>query len=248
MGLIYGFWENRPRHQIGCRLSSRDVLIKIRVGNLFDTNDSLVIGCNSTFDTDIESGIISQKSIQGQFTARFYNGVVNHLDTDINQSLETIPHESINHSKRGKREVYPIGTTVKLKIRNRAAYLVAIAPLNIHGNAKATFDDLKKSLPSLWEFISSQGDFGSISMPVLGSGYSRIPQPREVIIREIILSFIAACAAQRPCESLTIVISERDLYQHEVDLNEIELFIRHVCKYTDFADPSAPGYGTAISP
>jgi Domain of unknown function (DUF6430) len=245
LGIALSLLENRPRHRISCRLAIRDVLIEIRVGDLFQIPGSLVIGCNTTFDTDIESGIISAKSLQGQFTKKFYNSV-HHMNADLEEELKNIPPKSQDHFKRGMRNIYPIGTTVKLRTKTLTTYLVAIAHLNFHGNAQSSFEGLKSSLPCLWEFISTQGDFGSIVMPVLGSGFARIPESREVIIREILQSFIAACADHRPCETLTIVIPANDFYRHQVNLADLEAFIHHICKYSEFADSKMLGRGEAV--
>lgn len=243
-GLVWAVWENRPRHSVSCRLKNRDVRIEVRVGNLFAGDSALIIGCNTSFDTDMARGIISPKSVQGQFTEKYYTDVA-HLDTDIDRELGKpfIPAPQHDQQKTGKALVYPIGTTVTLRPKGRTTYLCAIAHMNSRGNAYATFDDLKNALPQLWDHISSGGDHGDIVVPVLGSGLSRVAENRETLIRELLQSFIAACAAQRPCASLTVVISPADYYDHEMNLGELGDFLTHLCKYTNFAAAGAPGRG-----
>jgi hypothetical protein len=144
--------------------------------------------------------------------------------------------------------VYPIGTTVTLRPQGRTAYLCAIAHMNQQGNAYATFDDIKNALPQLWDHITSNGDHGDIVVPVLGSGLGRVAQNRETLIREILQSFVAACAAQRPCSSLAVVIHPKDYYSLDIDLNELGAFLTHLCKYTNFAAAGAVGAGQPMPP
>ena len=65
-------------------------------------------------------------------------------------------------------------------------------------------------------------------MPVLGSGFSRLPETREEIIREIVKSFVAACSSSRPTEGLTIVMPYGDFYNHGVNPEELERFASSV--------------------
>ena len=248
-GTVWAFWENRPRHVVSCTLRNRDVRIEVRVGDVLAGNSALIIGCNRSFDTDMASGIISERSIQGQFTKRFYSDVA-HLDTDISRALNQpfVPGPTHDPQKVGKQKVYPIGTTVTLRPQGRTTYLCAIAQMNAQGNAHATFDDIKSALPQLWDHITSGGDHGDIAVPVLGSGFARVAENRETLVREILRSFIAACAAQRPCNSIAVVIHPKDYYALDMDLEEIGDFLTHLCKYTDFAAPGALGSGQPMPP
>jgi hypothetical protein len=120
-----------------------------------------------------------------------------------------------------------MGTTVHVVTQEKRAYFVAIATMNDVGVAQGTFEDLQNSLPMLWDYIATPGgDFEALVVPVLGSAYARLPQPREEIIRAIVNSFVAACSSSRPAEKMTIVIPFKDFYDHQVDLIELE---RYMC-------------------
>jgi len=247
IGIAWALWNNRPRHRISCRMHGRDVAICIRVGDMFDMTGVFVIPSNTSFDTDLNSGLISDKSVQGQFTKRFYDSVA-HLDTDLTNALSSLTPERVDSTKQGKSQIYPVGTAVRVSTRGRTAFLVAIGMLNQYGVARATFDDVQNSLPRLWESIATQGTFEPILIPVIGSGFSRLTQTREEIIREIIQSFIAASASQRPTESLTIVMRPKDFYENEVDLTELTRYLQHVCQYTEYRVAAATGTGNPVPP
>lgn len=246
VAIAWGVWQTRPRHVICHRLHGRDLLVEVRIGDLFKHTGDLIIGCNTTFDTDTASGLVSPASVQGQFTRLFYDDV-RHLDRDIEAQLAEVASSPVPDGKPGKQKRYPVGTIVRVHTRGRNAYLVGLATLNAHGRAHASFEDLKVCLASLWEFIGARGDRNLLVMPVLGTGYSRLPQSRTEIVREIVNSFIAGCTARGFCEKLTVVIPPRDFYQHDINLEELGAYVRHVCAYTQYMTPTTTGVGTATS-
>ena len=67
-------------------LPGTDVSIAIRVGDIFQMKGAFIISTNTTFDTDIShrkgvasNHLISPKSLQGQFTKKYYDGRVDIL-------------------------------------------------------------------------------------------------------------------------------------------------------------------------
>lgn len=247
VGVLLALWLNRPRVRFSCRLAGRDVVVEIRVGDMFAVPGALVIGSNTSFDTDTASGLIAEKSVQGQFTRKYYSAV-SHLDGDLAAALSGIASARTSPTKKGKAAVYPFGTTAHVVAQQRRAYFVAIAAMNDYGVAGGTFDDLKTSLPMLWDYVATKGGgIEPLVVPVLGSGFSRLPQPREEIIRAIVNSFIAACSSARPTDRLTVVIPFKDYHEHQVDFVELERYVQHVCRYTEYRSPAAVGTGTALS-
>ena len=72
-------------------------------------------------------------------------------------------------------------------------------------------------------------------MPVLGTGFSRLPQTREQVVREIVKSFVAACSERVFADRLTIVLSPKDVAEHKISLDGLSAFLGHVCLYTEFS-------------
>ena len=205
-------------------LEGQDILIEIRVGNIFSVKGAFIISTNTAFDTDMSDGLLSPQTLQGQFTKKYYDEV-EHLDQALAKTLER-GKGTVDEDKPSGKESPDIGTVVKVLAKEQVAYFVAIDKLNEHEGVESSLDNVRKGLGSLWQYIGTQGVLDPLVIPVLGTGYSGIPVSRERMIIEIITSFIAACTEKKFCEKLTIIISENDYRQHDVNLEELGNYLR----------------------
>lgn len=107
-------------------LSSPDSVIEIKIGDLFDEPEHLVIGANDVFDTE-RAGEVIQSPAQGQFLTRIYNNDQARLDTDIDAALAPL-HQQRTHAPakiKGKTWRYPVGTALVLGAGDRRYFLSA---------------------------------------------------------------------------------------------------------------------------
>jgi hypothetical protein len=245
-GIIWALWNTRPSHRFSCKLNNRDVVIEIAVADLFAREGALIIGTNTSFDTAFASELISEHSVQGQFTNRYYDSVA-HLDQDLTEQLRTLPAHEAPTRKPGKRLVYDVGTVARLTTRGKHVYLVAVATFNEHGRTRASFYDLQTSLAKLWDFIAERGAIEPLVMPVIGSRFARTNKSREEIIREIVKSFAVACATKQFCSKLTIVIPPSDFYDFQMNLTELSGYVRHVAQYTEYREAHEIGTGSPVN-
>lgn len=247
VGVIFAIYACWPKLVISGRLNGRDVIVELTIGDIFSLPGAIVVGSNTTFDTLISNELISKHSVQGQFTERYYSGAAS-LDVDLDAELRTLPAQTLPAPRTGKNKRYQIGTAVKLKPRERTGYFLAIGDINEHGNALGSFEGLKQSLASLWVYIGDRGSkMEPILIPILGTGFGRLTQPRSQIIQETIKSFVAACSEKTFCEKLTIVLHDKDVLDHKIDFDALGDFLRHVCTYADFAAPNATNIGTPVT-
>lgn len=244
-GAMGAIWTCRPKLSFACKLKDRDVTIEIAIGDLFSFEGGLIIGTNTTFDTHVSTEQISEKSVQGQFTKKYYRDFSS-LDEELNARLAGLEHVTLDGHRIGKANRYPIGTAVRLKPKGRMGYFLAICDVNEHGVASGSFEGLKQALGQLWLFVGTRGQKEPLVMPVLGSGYTRLRQPRQIITQEIIKSFIAACSERTFCERLTIVLDDKDVLKNEVDLEALGRYLQHVCTYTEFSSSSDERVGTVV--
>jgi len=236
-----------PRFSRSYRLHGRDVWISVMIADIFRVPGSLVVGSNATFDTTVSSQLISPTSIQGLFTRKFYDDEKS-LNAEIAAALQSqkVSGVRLNGQRVGKSREYPIGTCVKVQPKNATAYFLAMSRINEHGVASSSFGDLQNALAALWTYTRTCGSKEPLVVPILGSGYSRLREPREKIIREIVLSFIAACSESVFTDKLTIVIHPTDVKKYGLVLDKIADFIRHQCEYTEFTNGASSPTGTAV--
>ena len=245
VGLAVAAYQCRPCLAVSHKLNGRDVTIEIAIGDILSFPGALIIGSNTTFDTHISRELISERSVQGIFTKKYYEGETQ-LDAELSASLGSISGQDLQGKRVGKTKKYPMGMCVRLNPKNRTAYLLAIADINEHGGASGSFNDLKESLAKLWESIGRRGAKESLVMPVLGTGFSRLPQPREEVIREIIQSFVAAYSESTFADKLTIVITPQDMAEYRISLDELGSFLQHMCRYTVFSSGNRLAIGTPV--
>ena len=236
----------RPEVEIEERIKDSDTFIKIKVGDILEMKESCVISTNTTFDTDMTNGLISENSLQGQFTNKYYHDSI-HLDSDINKALASISDfEDLSGQvpRKGKCKKYPLGTVAKVTPGDRRFYLLAIAHMNPQGNAESTFHMISDALNGLWQFLGDAGDYEKeLVIPVIGKGPARVAEPREEIIQEIINSFIAASTQKQVCETLSIVIHANDFYKFDLRMEDIKHYLSAQCRYSRIR--KIPGGGVA---
>ena len=231
-GVVAGLWRAWPRLAVRAPVFGTDASIEIRVADLFSQEGAVVVGSSTTFDTSMDDGTISAKSVQGQYT-KLYADSVEDLDRQITDSLIGIASTELHFRAKpyGKRLRFPVGTVASVKCNQKRAYFVAIATFNQHKVALAKTEDILDALPLLWEFVRNRGGLDPISIPVLGSGFSRVQAKREELIREIVRSFVAASRTGRFCERLTISVAAQDYQEGHIDLPGLGRFLEHECKY-----------------
>ena len=102
LGLIIAIALTKSKFTFGGKLNNRDISIEITIGDIFKQEGSLIISSNTTFDTHISKELISEKSIQGQFTKIFYYGNEVQLDNDISFGLQNIEPDILSGNRIGK--------------------------------------------------------------------------------------------------------------------------------------------------
>ena len=236
LGFLVACFLSRPRTVISSQLKDRDITIEIRIANAFDVPGDLVIPTNTTFDTDFDGRIPKANSIQGEFTRRYYDSEIHHLDLDIDRALskEDYQYEELPKRNRGKKRQYPIGTVIQLQRRNRLFYLVANSHIKENGVANTTMENLSKSLEGLWCYISEKGFKSDIVIPLMGTGKGRLGEKREDIFLEIIRSFIASCSSSTYCDKVIIAIYPPDVTTYGIDLHYLKTLLGYSCKYARF--------------
>lgn len=217
--------SRRPVSKISYRIPKKDFGYEVLIGDLLNSSaTNIVISTNTTFDTDIASGLISQNSLQGQFTNKFFAGNTLELDKQIATSLNEIEYQD-HPAGKGKKRRYPVGTVAKISTHGKTFYLSAMAELNSEGTAKSTPRMIDEALESLWEYIANKGELGDVAIGLIGTGRGRVNIPRKKMVEEIAQSFSHASQDKVFSNKLTIVVYPSDAERFGVNLFEIRDYL-----------------------
>lgn len=225
-GIFVVVFTRRPVSKIKYKHPGMDLAIEVIIGDFFSVPGQKIISTNTTFDTDLANGIISPKSLQGQFTQTYYQGNISQLDLEIEKELKVFSHSKIE-KKNGKTDRYDFGTTVKLKIANEYFYWFAMAEMNESNIARTTLKDVNKALEGLWDFIANKGEKLETVIPLVGSGHGRLSTNRKRLIAIIAQSFITASEEHVFANKLSIVVYPPDAESSNLNLFEVKDLLQH---------------------
>lgn len=224
ISLLIVIGTRRPISRIRYKIPKRDFGYEVRIGDILEAHGEIIISTNTTFDTDITNGLIAPSSLQGQFLLKYFQGNFSELDRQINESLKG-EQSATDENRKGKKEVYKIGTVARIKASGQNFYFLAMSELNQHGTARSTLKMIDESLESLWRYMASRGELGDIVMPVLGTGRGRVNISRKKMIERIAQSFADASTEKIFSNKLTIVVHPDDAARHNVNLFEIRDYL-----------------------
>ncbi len=223
--LFFAVLKNKPRTCFGYHLRSKDNFIEIKVGDAFKNKGSLIIPVNDQFDMSLGGNALKANSIQNQVIQKFYSGKIEHLNTDIAQKV------SIG-------EKYEIGKTIEVEQKsdvfgNKKFYLVANSIKKDNNRVVSEIDHFTQALNGLWMYIAlGSGRDGSITIPLINTQHGRDSYlSRMTAIKEIITSYVESSKSLNICEKLIISIYPSDLQKGNIDLDEIDEYLKFSCRH-----------------
>lgn len=214
----------RPITRFSYKIPAKDFSVEVRIGDLFDGSDDVVVSTSTTFDTDMASGLIDTDSIQGQVATRFFNANTAEIDRQLNIDLANVP-ATPRADALGKNLEYPIGTVARVKSHNRTFYFVAMSRLNAHGNASSSPRDIEDALEATWTFVKTSGSLKDLSVPLMGTGRGRTGIPRKKMVERIAQSFVDGSSGQVFSNRLSIVIRPADAENFVVNLYQVRDYL-----------------------
>ena len=226
LALGYVLSTRRPLSRIRYKIPQKDFAIEVLIGDLFKVSGEVIISTNSTFDTDMSSGLIAVTSLQGQLATNYFNGQTAEIDRQIEQSLSR-EQFTINERRPGKQKQYPIGTVARVSAHNKNFYLVAMSHMDESGNASSDLKMIDEALEKLWVNLASKGEVGDIVMPLIGTGRGRVAYPRKKMIERIAQSFADACNQRAFSNKLVIVVRPEDASEFSLNLFQVRDYLGH---------------------
>ena len=206
------------------------VRIRIVVGNLLGfgarKNSLVVVGMNSAWDCTLttEGGSIAPSSLQGQITSQWFEGSGN-LEAALSRRKG-------GHPERDSPDApVPLGQTVRLDAHERSVIFVTMARWNpASGAYSTTIPELEQSMGGLWDGLRASHNWDDdVFCPVIGAAYGKISDESALaLLKRHIRSFVTATKEQKITQTLTFVVSPKDL--RDMDLSDLRDFLFAECR------------------
>lgn len=230
--LLASFFINKVRLKYEYFLKESDIKLTLQVSDVLNNEGAVVIPTNTTFDTLMEDEFISINSVQGQFQKSYFDHNLHTLDDLIEKGLQGINYEIVDRVG-SKKKRYPLGTISKVSFNGTHYYFVAIADINQFGKPiNTSFQNIQIALESLWNQLEIRGHIENLAIPLIGTGKAGIKDAtREKVIKEIVFSFVASSQERKITEKLQICVHPLDLEQKDLNLKELDEYMKYMCKY-----------------
>ena len=222
--IMFVLFNRRPVWRVSYKVPKKDYMFEVKIGDLFKETGEIIISSNTTFDTDMSTGLIATGSLQGQVATRFFNAQTAEIDRQLEASLVREPF-TVNDERPGKKREYPLGTVARVQAHGRNFYFVAMAHMNADGTAYSDSKILEEALEKLWDNMARKAEIGDIVIPLMGTGRGRVPMPRKKIIERIAQSFADASQDRTFSNKLVIVVRPEDASKFSLNLFQVRDYL-----------------------
>lgn len=184
LGAIYTYywWTSKNLTEVELKIESSTVIVK--VGDIFNQPGLKAIAFNEYFDTQVDDIIISRNSLNGIFVNRHLPKTLADLDRHISDyRFEEDEILEINESRLlGKKQRYDIGTICVYG----NFLLAAFSKFNNRNQACLTMPEYIEFLIKFWDSVNRVYAQKSVSVPIFGSGITRIKEHRNISDEELL--------------------------------------------------------------
>ncbi|WP_418180389.1 macro domain-containing protein [Aliarcobacter lanthieri] len=180
---IYLYVWYRANNIKSIKINIEGTEVNIKAGNIFEQKDFKVISFNEYFDTQVDDKIISSKSINGIFVNKYFKDCVDKLDEHIEQyDFEENKIEINENRKAGKKQKFKLGTICVYE----DFILTAFSKFDENNRAILTMPEYLEFLIKFWDEINKVYAQKSVSVPIFGSGITRIKEHRNISDEELL--------------------------------------------------------------
>lgn len=222
--LLFVLFTRRPVSRVTYKVPKKDYMYEVKIGDIFKEPGEIIVSSNTTFDTDMASGLIATGSLQGQVATLFFNGQTVDIDRQIELSLAGEEYK-INEDRPGKKKEYPLGTVARVSAHGKNFYFVAMSHMNADRTAYSDVRMMDDALEKLWLNMARKAELGDIVMPLMGTGRGRVPMPRKKVIERIAQSFADASQNRTFSNKLTIMVRPEDASKFSLNLFQVRDYL-----------------------
>lgn len=175
---IYALLWFRSNNLEEVNLDIEGSIVTVKKGDIFKQPGFKVIAFNEYFDTQVDDRIISRQSLNGIFITERLGISVAELDKYIeNYQFDDDEILGENTARRsGKKSQFSIGTVC---VYNEYL-LTAFSKFDEQNRAWLTMPDYLGFLISFWDKVNRVYAQKSVSVPIFGSGITRIKEHRNI--------------------------------------------------------------------
>ncbi len=222
--LVDGFFlAGYLKRSIEISSNAFDTHIKIVFADLFTQDGWKTIPVNDFFDSAVDGSHVSENSLHGTMLKKHWSANTGDWDNQVLSSLTNIqPKELLNDRPApGKKNRYPIGTTVKTSSNGQDFLCVAVANTNIDTlQVSANSENLHDSLRSLLQKARSTCSGAILNIPLIGSGLARTGIKPNIIVDLILLAIFEESKREKVTNEIRIILPKQ--MRKKIDLSTIQ--------------------------
>ena len=213
----YLWWDASRLKKINVNVES--TTISIVTGDLFKQDGLKAIPFNEYFDTQVDDEVISKASLNGIFIKDILLGEVEQLDSHIlsYKFREENILEKNTTRIAGKNQKYQIGTVCLYE----DYLLTAFSKFNDKNQAYLTMPEYLEFLIKFWDEINVVYAQRSVSVPIFGSGITRIKEHKNITDEELLKIMLWTF---RISETRFKYPAKLNIIIHEDKIDKINLF------------------------
>jgi hypothetical protein len=206
-----------PR-QVEFEVPTTQTKLTIKFGNVFDENADVVVAVNEFFDGALGQ-VVSPESVHGQFISRYYNSTEAEFRQAVDPLLSSFQGSQLARAVQPDLS-FPVGTTVKVSIGQKNAYLVALTTTDLQTHkATTTVGGLWIALTNTLDSVHHLNNGRSLAMPLIGNGLSGLNLQPQHLLRLLVLAIVMTARRIQLPQSISIILHE-DCFS-KLDLLEI---------------------------
>ncbi|MDY7426455.1 macro domain-containing protein [Acinetobacter baumannii] len=206
--ILYIYDWNKANKLNSIEIDIEGTTVCIKAGDIFEEDGLKTIAFNEYFDTLVDNKIINEVSLNGIFLKEKLDIEISELDQEINNySFEDNEILEKNTERLvGKKQKFKIGT---IFVHNNYI-LTAFSKFDSSNRANLTMPEYLGFLITFWDKVNIVYGQRSVSVPIFGSGITRIKEHRRIsdedLLKIMIWTFrISEMRFKHPAK-LTIVI------------------------------------------
>lgn len=156
----------------------------IKSGDIFEQEGFKIIAFNEYFDTQVDDRIISRQSLNGIFLNKYFSESTAELDRYIEQYQfdSDVVIDEVENRSSGKKIKYNIGTICLYD----DFILAAFSKFDEQNRAMLTMPEYLEFLINLWDRVNRIYAQRSVSVPIFGSGITRIKEHKNISDEELL--------------------------------------------------------------